>query len=267
MKIINVATCNMARSRNPEAIKALRREHDIAVLGLQEVDINAARSGWKHVAQEVAGRENFWSYSESMRFGRLNLPQNSGDISYKTQATNTDKDALLGVAIVSSFPLKPEKVHLGPSVDDYWNYTDRTKQREHEPRSAAVANIEIDGSSLWVISTHLAYTKERAQSSLVRSEQIQKLNSFVDAHIPPEAPLLLLGDFNATPDNPDMRPLMQRFDSLPGILTYPVNLDESPDRQIDYIFYRNLTPATPLRTYENPSVSDHRILMMGFGLQ
>ena len=72
------------------------------------------------------------------------------------------------------------------------------------------------------------------------------------------APTLLLGDLNATPDAPELRPLFQRLrDTMADrgeALTYPA---DAPAKRIDYILaspqFQTRSAAIPATT-----ASDHR---------
>ncbi len=265
MTIINVGSLNTAGSRNPEGVRELKEAFHLDILALQEVDKRAARSDWKDVAREIAGQDAQADFAEAMRFGHLNRAAASGDTSYKAPATGADTDALFGVALISRHPFTSERIFLGPTPDKYWAEQQRMAQREIEPRSVIVAKISVGEKPIWAMSGHLAYTKDRAQPSEVRRNQIGQLLEFVDGRIPPRDPLIVMLDTNATPTNPDMKPFFDRFKTSP-VLTYPVSQNETPDRQIDYQFVRNLNPVTPLRTYRDPNISDHAALLGAYAL-
>jgi|GEM_PF-4280495 len=262
MTTFNVATLNIAGSRNPDAVRQLRYKHNISVMGLQEVDRNAKRSEYRDVAREIAAHDAKWAYSSSMRFGHLKRASETPD--YKAPATGTDDDAHYGVALISTLPFKHERIHLGPD-GDYWSVTDRKAQREIEPRSAIAATVAVGNKNVYFVLAHTAYTEDRSQSSPVRVAQLKTLEDYIESYIPPWAPLIAMGDFNATPENPDMEYFTRNFKTA-SVLTYPVHEDKMPDRQIDYIFYRNLEAAGDLYTYLDPSVADHALLVASFKL-
>lgn len=241
MTIINVGTLNTKGSCAPLAVRELIDKHNIAVMGLQEVDVNAERSGSRNIAHEIAGRHTHYAYAPTMRYGHLRAATSPSDTSYKAPAKNTKGDAHYGVALVSAHPfMRREKIFLGPDVQNYWSIPDRYAQREHEPRSAVFGTIESNGAEIWSMSSHLAYTSDRNQSSAVRKAQLAKLTAYIATRIPPQAPFIGFIDANATPENPDMRNLLSHFQKAGNDFTHPVGDGKTPKHQIDYIFYRNL---------------------------
>lgn len=256
MPQLNIATFNIWGSRNPEAVRLLQERLHIDVFALQEVDNNAARSRHLNVAEYIAGGRN-WAFSESVRFGYL---KPTDQIPYKAPANGTTEDATSGVALVSTKAFTSKRIDLGPQDQDYWSKS-RLEQREIEPRSAIVGCINVEnGRNLWVIATHLSYTKDRNLSSQFRAAQIALLNNYIATRIPRDEPLIVMGDFNATPQNPDMKPMMEQF-RMAQTLTYPVGDQERPDRQIDYILLRGIKSAGNVRSFAFPRVSDHKLVM------
>lgn len=123
-----------------------------------------------------------------------------------------------GQAILSRFPLRDAKVHLLPGLPNT------------EQRIVLTANVEVAGQPLTFATTHLDH-----MNAEIRKQQADKINEiFADWTLP----VILGGDFNATPQSVPIEILQQQWSnatSAPGFLTSPTN---APARQIDYIFFR-----------------------------
>ena len=78
---------------------------------------------------------------------------------------------------------------------------------------------------------------------LEKSERINAVKTICDALDEITQPVILMGDFNTTPDDEVFTPIYDRLrdtDELAvnrGMATYP---SDKPDVKIDYIFYRGL---------------------------
>ncbi|HEX2072550.1 MAG TPA: endonuclease/exonuclease/phosphatase family protein [Geodermatophilus sp.] len=72
-----------------------------------------------------------------------------------------------------------------------------------EPRSALRTMVELDGGALWVTNTHLT-----TRSADERAAQVAALAAL---HTEPMETGVLVGDFNAGPDAPELTALRERF--------------------------------------------------------
>ena len=196
-------------------------------------------------------------FSQSVLFGEM-LP-------IPTKPQNKDTDEQYGIALVSAFPIKQyATAMLGPSLDVYW---EDPANIEKEPRTALAVQIDGMGQPVWIINTHLTYTFDRNQSSPYRQEQIDNLLIFIEKNIRLDEPMILMGDFNAVPENPDLEKLGQLFKRVPmDELTYPVSETRPLAWHIDHFFCRNLEKYGfsygPIRTHADPALSDHKLCMM-----
>ena len=89
-----------------------------------------------------------------------------------------------GNALLSRLPILISDVHRLPGSG--------------EPRSALRTMLELDGGTLWVTATHLT-----TRSAAERAEQVAALAAL---HTEEMASGVLVGDFNARPDAPELRP-------------------------------------------------------------
>jgi endonuclease/exonuclease/phosphatase family metal-dependent hydrolase len=94
-----------------------------------------------------------------------------------------------GIALLSRLPILVSDVHRLPG--------------DGEPRVALRSMIELDGGALWVTNTHLS-----ADSAEDRAVQAAAL---ADLHTEPMETGVIVGDFNATPEAPELDALRQRF--------------------------------------------------------
>jgi endonuclease/exonuclease/phosphatase family metal-dependent hydrolase len=94
-----------------------------------------------------------------------------------------------GNALLSRLPILVSDVHRLPG--------------RGEPRCALRTMVELDGAALWVTTTHLS-TGDPAR----RSAQVAGLAAL---HTEPMHTGVVVGDFNARPDSPELGPLRERF--------------------------------------------------------
>src|SRR5215213_4165721 len=94
-----------------------------------------------------------------------------------------------GNALLSRLPILISDVHRLPGTG--------------EPRSALRTMLELDGGTLWVTATHLT-----TRSPEERREQVAALAAL---HTGSMEAGVLVGDFNARPDAPELRALAARF--------------------------------------------------------
>ena len=126
-----------------------------------------------------------------------------------------------GNGILSKYPITSVEVVSipEPEVHKYDGY--------YEDRCLLKAVIDVDGNELTVYVTHFGLNPDEAENSL---------NEILQKPIPEK--LVLMGDFNFTPDSDIIKPLKEHFFDTASLfdeekLTFPSDV---PDRKIDYIF-------------------------------
>jgi endonuclease/exonuclease/phosphatase family metal-dependent hydrolase len=160
-----------------------------------------------------------------------------------------------GNALLSRLPILVSDVHRLPGGG--------------EPRSALRTMLELDGGTLWVTNTHLS-TGDPGR----RSKQVSAL---ADLHTDSMAAGVLVGDFNASPDAPELAALHGRFaDSwdLAGDRedragwrfwqrdeghTHPAH---SPHRRIDQVWVSSEVSVAAAQVLDAGGASDHLPLMV-----
>lgn len=127
----------------------------------------------------------------------------------------------------------------------------------HEPRAAVSAVLRsADALEFQAVGTHLDHTPDPAD----REAQATRL---VELFGHGDAPCLLIGDLNATPDSSVMRILFDRFDDGGATAgsTFPSDV---PERRIDYVLYRprHRWRVLESRVLDEAIASDHRPLLV-----
>ena len=160
-----------------------------------------------------------------------------------------------GNALLSRLPILVSDVHRLPGGG--------------EPRSALRTMLELDGATLWVTATHLT-----TRSPEDRGDQVAALAAL---HTEPMAAGVLVGDFNAGPEAPELAGLRERFsdawelardrDDQAGWrfwqrdegLTHPAR---SPHRRIDQVWVSEGVTVAAAQVLDAYGASDHLPLMV-----
>ncbi|HEX6536475.1 MAG TPA: endonuclease/exonuclease/phosphatase family protein [Gemmatimonadaceae bacterium] len=182
------------------------------VVGLQEVDVHwAERSGFADQAAGLAERLGM-----HVRFARI----------YRLAGTSdTQPPREFGVALLSRYPI----------VRSRNDTLTRLSTQEASPMPTPMpglleATIDVHGTPVRVFDTHLDYRRDPS----VRARQVREMLAYVGESA---VPTIVLGDMNATPDAPELQPLLRRLhDAWAGAAgpgdTYPA---EAPSKRIDYV--------------------------------
>ncbi|MEV8437845.1 endonuclease/exonuclease/phosphatase family protein [Actinosynnema sp. NPDC051121] len=184
------------------------------VVGLQEVDVHwAARSEWRDQAAELAAAVGMDAYFAPIY--DLDPPEPGAP---RRQ---------YGVAVLSKHPVV--------AAENHWITRLSTQAPNPTPAPAPgfpEVELIVRGERVHVYDTHLDY---RADPAVRRAQVADVLRVLAedrgDARV-------LLGDFNAVPDAPELAPLWTELadawataESSPG-LTYPA---DAPAKRIDYV--------------------------------
>jgi endonuclease/exonuclease/phosphatase family metal-dependent hydrolase len=166
-----------------------------------------------------------------------------------------DRPRQYGNALLSRLPILVSDVHRLPGGG--------------EPRSALRTMLELDGSTLWVTATHLT-----TRSAQERSAQVAALAAL---HTEEMAAGVLVGDFNARPDAPELDPLRERFTDAWELAadredqagwrfwqrdeghTHPAR---SPHRRIDQAWVSPGVAVASAQVLDAEGASDHLPLMV-----
>lgn len=188
---------------------------------------------------EVRGEGSLFGYTDQTNALGDGLSFNR----YFAEAIKVNGRGPYGNAVVSRYPLKFTETVKIPDPDD------KNDSGCFETRCVLKSVVDIGGNDLCVLVCHMG---------LEKSERINAVNVLCRVIDKIDLPIILMGDFNTTPDNDVLKPLHERLndtDALSetgGAFTYP---SYNPEKKIDYIFYRGLTckKATTITQV----VSDH----------
>ncbi|GAA3137626.1 endonuclease/exonuclease/phosphatase family protein [Streptomyces rameus] len=213
--------------RTAAAIRGLRAD----VIGLQEVDVHwGARSDFTDEARELAARLR-------MRFFFAPIYDLPADPAGGPRRQ-------YGVAVLSRFPVRDAQNH------EITRLSTQTPDPVPAPAPGfAEVTIRVRGTRVHVYSTHLDYRRDPS----VRRAQVDDMLAVL-AEDP--GPKVLLGDFNAEPNAPELAKLWGPLrDAAPGGgKTYPA---VDPVRRIDLV---TVSPDVIVTgTHESgTTASDHR---------
>ncbi|MFH2124321.1 MAG: endonuclease/exonuclease/phosphatase family protein [Pseudomonadota bacterium] len=226
----------------PERIARVIAQHHPDIVALQEVDVGKGRTGGVDQARIIA---------ECLQMDHQFYP------------TVRLEDELYGDAILTHLPMRLVKAGPLPGLPG----------RPHlEPRGALWVVITVGDREIQCINTHLGlFPNER----LLQAEAL--LSSEWLAHPECRAPVLLCGDFNATPGSPVSRLIQTRLVDVQSQLKLdldkrPMNTfcSRYPVARIDHVF---LSSGIEVVECEVPSnelaqvASDHLPLVVSFRLK
>jgi endonuclease/exonuclease/phosphatase family metal-dependent hydrolase len=203
-------------------------EADVA--GLQEVDRSWSRSDSLDQARELALRLGM-----TYRF----------DPVVDCAADDVDMDGFCryGTAVLSRFSMR------AATSRDY----SLPRAGNEEPRGLAEVGVNVRGRRLTVFNTHLS------QVPSAHSAQVRELWRVVSAT---RGPYVLMGDFNARPNSPDIVWLRRRLTDAAHLMH--VQRPTAGNTRIDYVFVSQGIKVLSARVPPASSrrVSDHRPLIV-----
>ena len=168
------------------------------------------------------------------------LSRKTGRKGYFGEAIKVAGLAPYGNAILSKMPLKSAETIKIPDPET------KDEKANYESRCVIKAVIEEKGKEILFLVTHMG---------LSISERKNAVKTICEIADKTELPIILMGDFNACPDEDTLKPLYERFtDTLrnENVKTFP---SDKPEIKIDYIFYRGLECKNT--KVINEVVSDH----------
>lgn len=230
---LRVVTFNIAHGRGRGGVVDLRRTADTLasldadVVCLQEVD--------RHFSERSA-----WADQAAVLADTLGMTAVYG-VALRRTATEPGRPAReYGNAILTRLPVRGHRVLRLPG------------RPRSEPRGMVVAELS---DSLSVACLHLQHNSAPARAA--------QLAVALDV-LPPDGRLVLAGDFNATPDAPELRAVRERFADSWAICgrgrgaSFPSRF---PLRRLDYVFVS--ARLTAQRAAVVPTTaSDHRPLVV-----
>ncbi|WP_326698757.1 endonuclease/exonuclease/phosphatase family protein [Streptomyces sp. NBC_01754] len=194
--------------RQVAALRAL----DADVIGLQEVDAHwGARSAWRDLASELAGR--------------LHMRVSFAPIYSLDPVAAGEPRREFGVAVLSRYRILSAENHE----------ITRLSTQDPDPVPAPAPGfgevlLRVRGLPVHVYVTHLDYRPDPS----VRATQVAQTRRIMAED---RGHKILLGDFNAAPDAPELAPLWRDLtDADPGAPTFPA---QDPVSRIDFVAVSN----------------------------
>jgi len=181
---IRVITWNIDHGSNLDQINAELRKREPDLCLLQEVDQNAARSGLKDVAFELANR--------------LGMNASFG-IEFEELSQEKDGAAYIGQATLTRLPLNQSRVLRFQRQSNFWQphawlpSNLPMMQRRLGSRMALVTELQFAGKLLVVYNPHL----ESRSMGLIQSAQLDEILADLQHHYPPNTNAMIAGDINS----------------------------------------------------------------------
>jgi endonuclease/exonuclease/phosphatase family metal-dependent hydrolase len=213
---------------------------DPDIVGLQNVDFSAARSGNVHQLDTIATRLGFTSAAQAVNWNKQYVPFSHG------RPVVQFGHMVSGQGILSRYPTRRHvRRVLARPPQSFW------RDAFYPNRLVQVTVIGIGGWPLVVMNVHF-----EALDTATREEQARTVNALYERLAQQGFPILLLGNFNglmptvdsAAPNDDTMELLLEGTELRPALSpeetyvtgnsslgTYPA---DNPRRKLDYIFYR-----------------------------
>ncbi len=170
---------------------------------------------------EVRGKGLLFGYTDQL--GKLS--KKTGYFGYFGQAIKVNGRGPYGNAFLCKKPFKSAETIIIPDPEIKKPHT------HYETRCVIKAIVEENGKEIIFLVTHMGLSEEERKNAV---ETICRIADSTDK------PVVLMGDFNACPDEEVLKPLFERFsDTLgeSGAKTFP---SDKPEIKIDYILYKGV---------------------------
>ena len=230
---------------NLDSTAAAIRAQAPDIVGLQEVDVHwADRSAFADQATDLGQKLGM-----QVRFAHI----------YNIVAADPGPPREFGVALLSRFPI------TGFRNDTITRLSTQDSNPVPRPAPGLLdATIDLHGTPVRVFVTHLDYRRDPS----VRERQTREMVAYIDSLSPAT---IVLGDLNATPDEPAIQPLRQRLRdawtisaiSADSGLTYPA---DHPTERIDYVLVSRRLRVRAARVPVTQA-SDHRPVVVDLVLE
>jgi endonuclease/exonuclease/phosphatase family metal-dependent hydrolase len=237
---LKIVSWNIERGEQWTAVAAFLEKLTPAVVLLQEVDMNARRTGNTNVAEQLASRLGL-NYLFAAEFEELGQGARG-------------KQAYHGQAILTSLPASSERIIRFGSQTGFWrprwylpNWA--IAQRRTGGRIALVAELGSGPNRLVVYDVHL----ESRGGEEIRLRQIQEVIADTRRY-PGDMPVLVAGDLNTRKNNsPAVGALLQAgFRKAAGQESTTMD-----GKALDWIFVRGPLSFTESTVYRDVRASDH----------
>ena len=178
-------------------------DNDADICGLNEVRGNGPLEGYTDQTNAIA---------DAIGYNR-----------YFAQTIKVEGTSPYGNALVSKYPIiKTETIKIS-------KVRIKTPFAYHEPRCILKSVVEVNGKNICIMVCHMGLSNgERKMAVKSICRLLESINM----------PVILMGDFNTTPDDKVLKPLFNIMNSVDASEpTYP---SDNPNVKIDYIFFRDI---------------------------
>jgi endonuclease/exonuclease/phosphatase family metal-dependent hydrolase len=245
---IRIVDWNIERGLKLAGILEFLAAQNADLLTLQEVDLNARRTGLRNVAEELA-RSLKMNYAFGWEFQEL-------------AEGSRDSPAWTGQATLSRWPICRSRVMRFQAQSNFWLpkwYKPNIAlfQERLGGRIALVTEIDMPGRPLAVFNVHL---ESRGEDGLRIAQLTETLSA--GARYPATAAVVLAGDMNLDVSRPVPATLIHEAGfreamSLPGAITSARKGLFNPGRNIDAILIRVGLESRGGRIHNRVHASDH----------
>ena len=239
LKLLN---WNIERGLQLAGIEAALESEKPDICILQEVDLNARRTGNRNVAEELARKFRF-NYVFGVEFQELSQG-------------SREAPAYHGQALLSALPIHSSYVLRFVNQSDFWQphwYLPswQSLQRRLGGRMALVVEIEVGGATLLVYNAHL----ESRENEGLRLSQLEEILADTKRH-GPAIPLIIAGDFNTKSHE---SPLIKRLkeEGFSNALGNEAAVTTLKGDSLDWIFVRGPIDFENGRVHHEIVASDH----------
>lgn len=234
------------------------RELDADVLGLQEVDVNQARSGGVDQARAAADAMG----AVTFRFEPTLVGTPGGSWQPASTAAervgdaadvsaDVEREPRYGVALASRFPVRSWHRLALPAARGRWPILvpgSRTPIRiADEPRVVLAAILEVPGGVMTVATTHLSFAP---------GWNVWQLRRVIQFLRPLPAPRVLLGDLNVPAS------IARYGGGWAPLVTTPTYPARDPKIQFDHALGHGGVPGVVSYAAPMLPISDHRALVL-----
>ena len=210
MKIMRVMTFNIQHALdfknkviNTDLFADAIKQNSVDICGLNEVRGEGPVEGYTDQTNTIA---------DALGYNR-----------YFAQAVMVEGTSPYGNALVSKYPIiSSETVPIS-------KVRFKLLFKYHEPRCVLKAVVDIRGKKVCIMVCHMGL------SGGERKMAVKTIGNLLDST---DLPVILIGDFNTTPDDKVFTPLFKRLKSVDT--SEPTFPSDKPEIKIDYIFYRGL---------------------------
>lgn len=211
-----------------DAIAKVIQESEADIIGLQEVDVMTNRNGQVHQAKALADKLGMYYH-----FFRA-IDHDGGEY---------------GLAILSKLPIKNPQTFRLPQV------------AKAEERILAMLQVQVGNTWIYFANTHLDASRTY-ENRVVQMQEILKITEKLDA------PIVLCGDLNATPDSEPISLLDRAFTRTCIEDCAPTIPQINPRRTIDFIATRNFPwQQKSIEVIPESYASDHLPVKVVFDLK